>query len=105
MFNPPHPASILKHDIIPALQISVSQAAKELGVTRITLSRLLNEHSGISPEMALRLENWLGTDNGGSAASWMQMQLHYDISKARIKFNEIKTSVSKASIKKYSDSE
>lgn len=98
MFKPSHPAAILREDVIPALGISVSQAAQELGVTRVTLSRLLNEHSGISPEMALRLEHWLGEENGGSALSWIRMQLEYDLWKAREKFSQATTLVSRASI-------
>lgn len=98
MFNPSHPAAILREDIIPALGISISQAAQELGVTRVTLSRLLNEHAGISPEMALRLECWLGKDNGGSALSWIKMQLEYDLWKAREKFSQSNKLVVKASI-------
>mgnify|MGYP003607167223 CR=1 FL=1 len=58
MFNPPHPAAILREDILPALNITVTQAAKQLGITRAMFSRVLNEHASITPEMALRLETW-----------------------------------------------
>lgn len=78
--------------------MSVSQAAAELGVTRVTLSRLLNEHSGISPEMALRIEKWLGVENGGSAESWLQMQAEYDLFKAREGFDKLDTKASKINI-------
>lgn len=55
MFNPPHPGEILKEDVLPDLGITVTEAAKQLGVTRVTLSRIINGKSGISPDMALRL--------------------------------------------------
>ena len=54
MFNPPHPASILREDIFPELGITVTEAAKQLGVSRVQLSRVLNEHAAISPDLALR---------------------------------------------------
>jgi antitoxin HigA-1 len=83
MFNPPHPASILREDILPALQLSITEAAAQLGVNRVTFSRLLNEHHGISPDMALRLEAWLGVERGGSADHWLAMQTAYDLWQAR----------------------
>lgn len=104
MFNPPHPASILREDILPELGISVSQAADELGVTRVTLSRILNEHSGISPEMALRLQKWLGVENGGSAESWLYMQLQYDLWKAEEKFAHEEGNIKRAKISARLDS-
>ena len=51
MFNPPHPGETLKEDILPALGLTVTQAAHQLGVTRTALSRILNGHAGISPDM------------------------------------------------------
>ena len=93
MFNPPHPGETLREDIFPALGISVSEAANELGVSRPTLSRVLNGHAAISPVMALRIESWLGVEHGGSASVWMAMQLAYDLAKARKEksiFSEIK---------------
>jgi addiction module HigA family antidote len=101
MLNPPHPASIIREDILPSLGLNVSQAAAELGVTRVTLSRLLNEKSGISPEMALRIEKWLGVENGGSAESWIQMQCEYDLSKARESFGNLGSKVKRASIQNH----
>lgn len=79
MFNPPHPASILREDVLPALNLTVTEAAEQLGVSRVTLSRLLNEKSGISPEMALRIERWLGVEHGGNAEGWLRMQASYDL--------------------------
>lgn len=60
MFNPPHPGEQLREDVLPALGLSVAKAAAQLGVGRVTLSRVLHGHAAISPEMALRLEAWLG---------------------------------------------
>ena len=71
MFNPPHPGATLREDVLPALGLTVTQAAQQLGVTRSALSRVLNEHAAISPEMALRIEAWLGIERGGRADVWL----------------------------------
>ncbi len=84
MHKPPHPGSILREDILPELNLSVTEAAKQLGVSRVSLSRLINEKSAISPEMALKIENWLGVENGGRAELWAGMQLDYDMWNARL---------------------
>jgi len=83
MHNPPHPGETLKEDILPALNLTVTEAAKQLGVTRAALSRVLNQHAAISPEMALRLEGWLGVDNGGRADLWLGQQTLYDLWQVR----------------------
>jgi len=83
MYNPPHPGETLRKDILPALGLTVTEAAKQLGVTRATLSRVINEKAAISPEMALRLEGWLGVDNGGRAELWFAQQAAYDLWQAR----------------------
>jgi addiction module HigA family antidote len=83
MHNPPHPGEILRDDVLPALDLSVTAAARELGVTRAALSRVLHGHAGISPEMALRIERWLGVERGGRAEVWAGMQLDYDLWRAR----------------------
>ena len=83
MFNPPHPGLTLRDDVLPALGISVTAAAEQLGVTRSALSRVLNARAAISPEMALRIEAWLGVENGGSASIWLSQQTAYDLWKAR----------------------
>ena len=85
MFNPPHPAAILREDILPELNLTVTAAAKQLGITRAMLSRVLNEHASISPEMALRLEAWIGVEHGGSADVWLAQQTAYDLWQARQK--------------------
>jgi addiction module HigA family antidote len=79
MFNPPHPASILREDVLPALGLTVSEAARQLGVSRVALSRVLNEHAGISVDLARRIEAWLGPENGGRAETWLRMQIDYDL--------------------------
>jgi addiction module HigA family antidote len=79
MHNPPHPGETLREDVLPALGLSVTDAARELGVTRAALSRVLNGRAGISPEMALRLERWLGTGHGGRADVWLRLQSSYDL--------------------------
>ena len=83
MHNPPHPGLTLRDDILPALGITVTTAAEQLGVTRPALSRVLNARAAISPEMALRIEAWLGVKNGGSASVWLAQQSAYDLWKAR----------------------
>jgi len=83
MHNPPHPGETLREDVLPALGLTVTEAARQLGVTRATLSRLLNGRAAISPEMALRLEGWLGLENGGRADLWIAQQAAYDLWQAR----------------------
>jgi len=83
MHNPPHPGPTLRDDVLPALELTVTAAAEQLGVTRPALSRVLNGKAAISPEMALRIEAWLGVENGGSASIWLAQQSAYDLWKAR----------------------
>jgi addiction module HigA family antidote len=85
MFNPPHPGETLKEDVLPAFGLTVTEAARQLGVTRTALSRVLNGHAAISPEMARRIEAWLGQDRGGRAELWLGMQLDYDLWQAEQK--------------------
>ena len=78
MFSPPHPAEIIKEDILPELGLSVTEAARQLGVSRVALSRVSHGKAAISAEMALRLHLWLG-DNSPSAESWLHQQADYDL--------------------------
>ncbi len=80
---PPHPGETLRADVLPALGLTVTDAAAQLGVTRAALSRVLNGRAAISPEMALRLEGWLGLANGGRADLWIAQQPAYDLWQAR----------------------
>ena len=75
MFNPPHPGEIIRDICIEPLDLTVTDASKALGVTRKTLSSLLNGRSGVSPEMALRLSKVFGRTPEG----WMKLQLQYDL--------------------------
>ena len=80
MFNPPHPGDTLREDVLPALGLSVSEAARQLGISRVALSRVVNGRAAISTDLALRLEGWLGgPDNGPSAESWLKGQIAYDL--------------------------
>ncbi|MCG9027011.1 HigA family addiction module antidote protein [Laribacter hongkongensis] len=80
MFNPPHPGETLREDIFPGLGLTVTEAAKQLGVSRVALSRVANGKAAISPDMALRLEAWLGgPSTGPSAESWLRQQASYDL--------------------------
>jgi addiction module HigA family antidote len=85
MHNPPYPGATLREDVLPAMGLSVTEAAKQIGVTRATLSRVLNGRAAISIDMALRLERWLGVEQGGRAELWLEEQLAYDLWQARQK--------------------
>src|SRR5690606_2969410 len=88
MHNPPHPGLTLRDDVLPALGLTVTQAAHQLGVSRVTLSRVLNGRAAISPEMALRIEAWLGVERGGAARLWLAEQCAYDMWQAQQKLRE-----------------
>jgi antitoxin HigA-1 len=86
MKNPAHPGCFIKFEIIDPLELSVTDAAKALGVTRPALSALLNQRADLSPEMALRIEKAFGI----SMDTLMRMQNSYDIAKARTREGEIR---------------
>ena len=71
---------------LPALILSVTQAAGQLGVSRVALSRMLNGRAAISPDMALRLEAWLGVERRGNARVWLAEQSAYDVWQAEQRF-------------------
>jgi len=75
MHNPPHPGEVLRELCLKPLELSVSEAARALGVSRKTLSAILNGRAGISPEMAIRLSIAFDT----SAESWLNQQTQYDL--------------------------
>lgn len=79
MYNPPHPGEIIKELCLEPLGLTVTRAAEALGVSRKTLSAILNGHAGISPEMAIRLSMAFDT----SAESWLNQQTQYDLWVAR----------------------
>ena len=78
MHNPPHPGEVLKELCLKPLNLTVTDAAQALGVSRKTLSSILNRRAGISPEMAVRLSIAFNT----SAESWLSQQLQYDLWRA-----------------------
>lgn len=78
MKNPPHPGLSIRHDCLDPLGLSVTEAAKKLGVSRKQLSGVVNGHSGISPEMAIRLDKAFG----GGAETWFRLQAAYDLARA-----------------------
>jgi len=75
MHNPPHPGEVIRELCLEPLELSVTEAAKALGVSRKTLSAILNGRAGISPEMAVRLSIAFDT----TAESWLNQQLQYDL--------------------------
>lgn len=89
MFNPPHPGEVLRELCLEPLDLTVTEAAKALGVSRKTLSALLNGRSGISPEMAIRLSKAFDT----SAESWLNQQMHYDLWVAEQNLGDIEVRV------------
>lgn len=86
MFDPPHPGEIIREDCLNPLGLSVTEAAKGLGVSRQSLSELLNGRNGISADMALRLEKagW------STAESWLRNQLSYDLWRAKQRAGSLK---------------
>lgn len=75
MHNPPHPGEVLKALCLEPLHLTVTETARALGVSRKTISAILNGRSGISPEMAVRLSIAFDT----SAESWLNQQLQFDL--------------------------
>jgi len=78
MKSPPHPGLSVRHDCLEPLNLTVTDGAKVLGVTRQALNNLINGKSGISPEMAIRLDKAFG----GGAGVWLGLQMDYDLAQA-----------------------
>ena len=89
MANPPHPGELVRHDCIEPLGLTVTAAARALGVSRKTLDNLVNGRAGVSPEMAVRL----ATAFGGSAQVWINMQAAYDYAQVRRQEDAIRSTV------------
>ncbi len=85
MKNPSHPGGFVKSEIVEAMGLSVTKAARALGVSRPALSALLNERASLSPEMALRIEKVFGV----SMDTLLRMQTSYDIARTRMRAGEI----------------
>ena len=86
MYNPPHPGEVIRELCLAPLKVSVTAAAQALGISRKSLSELLNGRSGVSPEMALRLAIAFDT----TAESWLSQQMQYDLWKARHKRKKLR---------------
>ena len=86
MKNPPHPGLSVRHDCLEPLGLSVTEAARKLGVSRKQLSDIVNGRSGISPEMAIRLDKAFG----GGASTWYRLQAAYDLARAMKRAGRIK---------------
>ena len=86
MHDPPHPGEVLKELCLEPLGLTVTDAAKALGVSRKTLSMVVNGRAGISPEMAIRLS--IGFDT--SAESWLNQQVQFDLWQAEQHRSELK---------------
>lgn len=86
MHNPPHPGEILRKLCLEPLGLSVAEAAKALGISRTTLSNILNGRAGISPAMAVRLSIAFDT----TAESWMNQQVQYDLWQAERDRHQLK---------------
>ena len=92
MKNPPHPGLSIRHDCLEPLGMSVTEAARRLGVSSKQLSDIVNGRSGISPEMAIRLDKAFG----GGAATWYQMQAAYDLAQALNKVGRVEIEPAKS---------
>jgi addiction module HigA family antidote len=86
MKNPPHPGLSVRLNCLEPFALSVTEGAKALGVSRTTLSRLINGQAGVSPDMAIRLSKAFGA----TPDIWIRMQAAYDLAQARMHENEIK---------------
>ncbi len=86
MHDPPHPGEVLRSLCMEPLGLTVTDAAKALGVSRKTLSAILNQRAGVSPEMAVRLSIAFDT----SAESWLAQQVQYDLSQAEQKRSSLR---------------
>jgi len=79
MKNPPHPGLILRADVLEPLGLGVTEAAQKLGMSRVALSRVVNGRAGISPDLAIRLEQ----AGVSTARFWMGLQINHDLAAAR----------------------
>ena len=84
--NPPHPGRIIKQECLEPLELSITRAADILGVTRLTLSNVVNGKNGVSPDMAIRLSKAFGS----SPEVWLGLQMDYDLAQAEKKSSRIK---------------
>lgn len=85
MHNPPHPGGIVKRQCLEPLSLSVTGAAEHLGVSRQSLSELVNGHGGVSVDMAIRLSKAFGS----TPETWLGLQMAYDLWQARSRIDDI----------------
>ncbi|PEN05533.1 addiction module antidote protein, HigA family [Longimonas halophila] len=86
MHNPPHPGEIIREECLKPLDLTITGAAEGLGIHRKNLSRILNGHAGVSPDMAVRLARAFGS----TPETWLKLQMAYDLSRAREKEENIR---------------
>jgi addiction module HigA family antidote len=86
MKNPPHPGESIRADCLEPLGLTVTRAAKALGISRQALNNLINGQAAISPEMAIRLDKAFG----GGAETWLRLQAAYDLAQAERHRDKIK---------------
>jgi antitoxin HigA-1 len=86
MRNPPHPGRIVKQECLEPLDLSVTEAARKLGVSRVALSEIVNERRGVSPEMAIRLSKAFGS----RPEVWAGLQMQFDLAQAMKNADQIK---------------
>ncbi len=89
MFEPPHPGEVVMEVLIDASGVTITEAAQHLGVSRASLSKILNGRGGLSPEMAVRLSIALGT----SSEMWLKLQFDYDLCLAEASRKELSDQV------------
>jgi len=96
MYKPEHPGEVLKELYLLPLQLTVTEVAKALGVTRKAFSELINKRAGVSTSMALRLSKAFGT----TPELWLNMQRNYDLSiaKSKIQLSKVKTLIESPSV-------
>jgi len=85
MKNPPHPGRLIRQDCLEPLQLTVTEAARVLGVTRQALNNIVNGKAGVSPEMAFRLSKAFGS----SPETWLRLQMNYDLAQVQKRAGEI----------------
>lgn len=99
MLNPLHPGEIVREECIKALGLTITEAARGLGISRSALSRLINGHAGVSPGMAVRLSKAFGS----TPETWLRMQMNFDLAHARAYVEDIHVDKFSAAYLKNSD--
>lgn len=95
MYNPPHPGEIIKEIYLDPLDISITKAAADLGISRVALSEIVNGRRGVSPEMAIRLSKAFDTE----VSMWLSLQSNYDLWHLEIRKPDIRSQVKEIILK------